>query len=288
MNYTSASASNRLANRPWRLRHSAWLLAPILGFGVFSFIGFLYCAIRIRNAKWWRIAGVTAVLSAIAIVLMSLFSEGEKGAKAAGPGSDLAVGYMLALWVGLIIYGITVNRDYLRWRAGQTKANAWYNQPAASGVDARLAPPPAATTQAPSPSVRRETAYPFNVDGQEHYTPQPTISSPPLAPAGYGAPSATDPAAVDVNSGDAAALASATGLNLASAERVIRARDQRRGFRDLEDLVVAANLQPHELVRVRGSVTFGPFRAGTVPPTNSSPEHRPPTAEPRSGRILDY
>ena len=288
MNYSSDSPSNLLANGLWRRRHSAWLLAPILGFGLFSFIGFLYCAIRIRNAKWWRIAGVTAILSAIGWVLMSLFSESQPGVEQTGPGRDLASGYMLALWVGMIIYGVIVNRDYLRWRASQTESNAWYNQPAESRPVASLAPPPTQTAWTQPPPIRPETAYPLNVDSREYYTPQPTISGPPLAASGYRAPRATGPTTVDVNSGDTAALASATGLDLASAERVIRARDQRRGFRDLEDLVAAANLQPHELIRLRERVTFGPFRAGTLPPNSASPEHRPPTAEPRSGRILDY
>lgn len=288
MNYASNSPSDLLASRAWRRRHSAWLLAPILGVGVFSFIGFLYCALRIRNAKWWRIAGVTAVLSAIAWVLMSLFSEPQQGSKPSGPGSGLASGYMFALWIGLIIYGVIVNRDYLRWRAGQSESNAWYNQPAGTNPAVGLAPPPTQTVQVQAPSIPRETAYPLDIDGGDYYAPRQKNSAAYATPATYAAAPAHASGPVDINSADAFAIASGVGLDLATAERVVRAREQRRGFHGLDDLVAAAGLQPHELLKMRGKVSFGPFQPSMRPPTSAAAERPAPPTEPRSGRILDY
>jgi hypothetical protein len=127
MSYASSSPSSLLADKNWRLRHSAWMLALFLGCGFLSFVGFLYCAIRVRTKKWWKIAAITGALSALGWLLMSLFSETSEDSGSSdvpGPWDDIAVGYVLALWVGLIIYGFVVNRDYLRWRAGETGSNA--------------------------------------------------------------------------------------------------------------------------------------------------------------------
>lgn len=43
----------------WRFLNSLWLIVPIGGLGIFSFLDFLYCAIRVRNAKWWITAAVS-------------------------------------------------------------------------------------------------------------------------------------------------------------------------------------------------------------------------------------
>jgi hypothetical protein len=285
MSSTSSSPTNPLQDRGWRLRHSAWLLAPILGCGFFSFVGFLYCAVRIRSAKWWKIAAVTGALTAVAYLLMGLFSESEDStSNAAGPADDLAVAYVMALWIGLIIYGLVVNRDYLRWRAGDTTANAWYNQPVSAAPPARVAPPPLRSSAPPPPPP--PPAPVLGVDTSRYYAPpKPTPESPP-APSQQVSPP-TGPNPVDMNSASAMTIASAFGLDAATADRIVSVRERRRGFHGLDDLVAQAGLQPHQLVRLRGRATFETFKQ-QAPPTDAAPEHPASPEEPRSGRILDY
>jgi hypothetical protein len=58
--------------------------------------------------------------------------------------------------------------------------------------------------------------------------------------------------------------------------RILAAREARKRFRDLDDLIAAIGLQPHEVVRLPNRVTFG---AG---PAGDEPERRAP-----GGRVLD-
>src|SRR4051794_20473246 len=103
----------RLASRGWRLRHSAWTLAPIFGVGLFSFVGFVYVAFRVREKRWWLIATVFCVLTAVTWTLMTV-TEGPDGKASGG-----AAGVVLAVWAASIIYAFILNRDYLKWRARQ-------------------------------------------------------------------------------------------------------------------------------------------------------------------------
>lgn len=95
------------------------------------------------------------------------------------------------------------------------------------------------------------------------------------------------PGPIDINSADVAEIASGVGLDAPTAERIVATRVQRQGFRDLDDLVVTAGLQPHELLKLRGKVAFGSYRP-TMPSTSPAPEQPFPPTEPPSGRILDY
>lgn len=129
---TAASeAEARLQDRQWRLRHSLWLLAPILGCGMGTVVGFLYVALRIRQRKYWLIALGYGVVTAVALVLAG---QGPQG----GPINSVAGAMLLLLWGGGIVHGLIVNPEYLRWRS----ASAWY-----AGPGPRSAPtaPPAGT-----------------------------------------------------------------------------------------------------------------------------------------------
>ena len=145
---TSPSPANLLADKSWRRRHSAWLLAPILGCGMLSFVGFLYVAIRVQTRKFWIAATIGCVGSAAVWIVMALTGDLEESSDAAGKAaestsstSDLGAGVALAVWAALLVYAFVLNRDYLRWRAGLFESQAWYNQPAgnaATGQNAEL------------------------------------------------------------------------------------------------------------------------------------------------------
>ena len=142
---------NPLSSWWWRIRHSAWLLAPVLGFGTFSFVGFLYCALRVRTRKWWIGAAITFVLSTMIWVFAAIFFEPETDASQT-PGGNFTAAYLLVVWAGQILYGFIVNRDYLSWRATRT---AWYEQPVPNAPPLQAAPPadPDATRQAEASHV---------------------------------------------------------------------------------------------------------------------------------------
>ena len=239
MNNTSGDPAALLASRKWRIRHSAWLLAPILGIGLLSFVGFAYIGLRARTRKFWIALVVGGVGSAIVWVVTSDSNAAVDGSQV----SDWGTGVSLAVWAGLIVYGVLINRDYLRWRAGHSGGNAWYRQPVPSPrPGAPLAPPPQGF-----PAIDRPRAQ---------------------------------PGPVDANSTPAAEMAAALRIDPDLAGRIVAVRQARGGFRDLDDLVAAAGLQPHEMVKLNGRVTFGPVQAGPRP---EAPQHGE-----LGGRILDF
>lgn len=109
-------AAARLASRRWRIRHSAWLLPVVLGLGVVTAVGFAYIAIRARNARWWKIAA--AYLTAtVVVVALSEISENSSGEMA-----DWVGWLAVAMWGIAIVHGLALNREWLRWCAGQRRA----------------------------------------------------------------------------------------------------------------------------------------------------------------------
>lgn len=287
---SSPAAANLLADKGWRRRHSAWLLAPILGCGMLSFVGFVYVAIRVQTRKFWAAAAISSAGSAAIWVAMALSGDlSETGESSTDTTSDWSAGLAVAVWVALLVYGFVLNRDYLRWRAGLTESSAWYNQPTTStssgdtqapvvnGLDSN-GPGFLGVNQsdyfaaAPTPSAPATPAYPPH---PVRPAPQPPVQNPP--------PQSGDP--VDVNHATAYSLAHTLGIEPILASRVIAVRDSRGGFVNLDDMVSSAGLQPHELLKFRNRVTFGaPAARPPGPSTSAAP---PPTDGPSGGRILD-
>lgn len=108
---SAAMNTDVLGDRSWRRRHSAWLLAPVLGFGLFSFVGFVYCAIRVKERKWVVLAVVAVVLTVLGWIFISAWTDAN------GQASTAAITYLLELWLVSVIFACLVNRDYLNWRA---------------------------------------------------------------------------------------------------------------------------------------------------------------------------
>ena len=59
-------------------------------------------------------------------------------------------------------------------------------------------------------------------------------------------------------------------MSPALAQRIVTVRDARGGYRDIDDLASAANLQPHELIRLRNHLTFEQRPSPTPAATPSS------------------
>lgn len=245
----------------WRLRHSAWLLAPILGLGVFGCIGFVYIAVRTRNRRLWKIAAIYSGVSVLLAVSLSTVSA----ASAMNSINGLLV---IALWIGGTIHAVILNREYLTWRA---TSRPWYAN--------ATVPNPA------TPYEQQERAAPplqhLGMDTQQYFAPTPTPSPTPTNTAAAvntrptPSPGPTGP--IDVNNADEAALAKVPGLDSQWARHIVAVRSSRRGFASLADFTEAVGIQPHHLIRVQNHITFSPIR----PPEG---QHQ---SRPTRGRIVD-
>lgn len=99
---TTTSPSPNSSGFSWKVRHSAWLLAVVLGAGYLSFVGFVYCAVRVRERKWVVVAALSVAATIVGYVIL-------------GATSDAA--YLVELWLASIVFGVVVDVDYLAWRA---------------------------------------------------------------------------------------------------------------------------------------------------------------------------
>lgn len=102
--------------RSWRWRQSLWLLVPIFGIGLFSFAGFVYCAIRIRERKWIILAAASCAATILGWILLSVWTDAE------GNPSTAAMTFILELWLASVILAVVVNFDYLAWRRTASQA----------------------------------------------------------------------------------------------------------------------------------------------------------------------
>lgn len=284
-----------LQDPSWRRRHSAWLLAPILGLGVFGCIGFLYIAARTGSRRLWITAAVYCAISVPLAVSLTLAPENRPLATVNGL-------VLMTLWVGGTIHGIIVNRQYLRWRAN---SRPWY---VTGASHAQTAPSPAFYTQ-PQPAAPLQN---LGLDAQQYYAPgqapasaQPPASAPSagFAPAPAPAPGPVSAAAapvhapfvavpsptlsvrpampvqpVDVNAADAATLARVPGLDEQWANHIVTVRAERNGFQSMDDFIAAVGIQPHHLMRVRDHITCSATPAAQTPFQT----------RPSRGRIVDF
>lgn len=100
------TAQERLANPWWRLRHSAWMLAPLLSLGALAWVGFVYVAARTRKPAWVALAGFFLVAGAVAAFWPD-DADNTQG------------GLLVFVWAAAIVTAFIINPGYLRWRAGR-------------------------------------------------------------------------------------------------------------------------------------------------------------------------
>lgn len=99
-------AQERLANPWWRLRHSAWMLAPILSLGALAWVGFVYVAARTLKPAYVAIAGFFLVAGAVA----GFWPDDPNNTQG---------GLLVFVWAAAIVTALVINPGYLRWRAGR-------------------------------------------------------------------------------------------------------------------------------------------------------------------------
>jgi hypothetical protein len=308
-----SSAQSRLARRGWRLRHSAWLLAPILGMGLVSWVGFVYIAARTRRVAWWITALVYTAVGVIAMVLV-FSSTGQED-----PRLDIGMTLLLLGWLGGTLHAIFLNRDYLRWRASLADT-PWYAPQAPQSLEFPSQSARPAPTRSASETYGASPQRMLGLDEANYYvpSPQPPVGQRPAArqqlaeqqtavPGPDQSPQGQIPAdqrpqsnarsvplpvpsvppmpdigtqkhpthvQVDMNTATVQALAALPGLDVAWAHHIISVREARGGrFRDVDDFVAATALQPHQLIKLKPHVVV-----------NDTANH---VQQPRPGRILD-
>lgn len=209
----------KLLSRAWRWRHSAWLLAPVLGFGVFSAAGFVYIAARAKRPAWWLAAGVYAALGLTGTVLAD-----------ASDGGSFAGGILVLTWGASIVHGIVVNPQYLRWRAAH---GPWYAQ--------RVEPAP----QPAGPVPHAARAWPAGPAGSSAWAAPPAPDRDRRGP-------------LDLNTATAQELSRLPGVDPWLTHRILSARMAHGPFRDLEDFVRCTGLVREQAERIAPHVVVDP------------------------------
>jgi DNA uptake protein ComE-like DNA-binding protein len=265
----SAHAISLLSDKNWRMKNSWWIFVPLLSCGFLGWLGFFVAGVRTGKKRYWIATAVYASLFALFFVLI-LFE---------GVWADIAMVPFLAVWIAPAVHAAILNRRYLTELASQEK---WYAAPAG-------------TSQPRAPQVGSTV---LGVSSQEYYGPtapahpqppepsRPTTQTPPPPPPSWGGTEHTTSPhgaarerqeSVNINDASLSELCAIPGVGQSLAQRLVAIRDARGGYRNMDDLEAAANLQPHELVRLRGAVTFDP----------SSSRQKGFRDEGNSGRILD-
>lgn len=244
MTYSSSSPppmpapEAKLADSKWRYVNSWWVLLPPLSFGFLSWLAFLIPAVRSGKWTFYLFSALYAGLLIASTVLNSVDREGV--------GGNLAVIILLVgCWLGATIHAVVVNRSFLRALASR---QVWYDAPGAQ--------------QAFQPQVAPVAPPVLGVSQSDYYAPTappPGWSATPTTPPPSTPPSPDE--RVDVNAVSTETLTAIPGVSVELAQRIIGSREARGGFRDLDALVAAAQLQPHELVRLRDRLVFGPSPA---------------------------
>ncbi len=112
----SSTVTDPTATWSWRVRNSTWLLIPLLTLGFFSGAGLIVIGIRARRWTWW-LPGAGYIL---AICIPGVIS------------GDAGFRVYLGVWCVAVAHCLTVNADWLRWRAAQER---YQNSAPAEAVD---------------------------------------------------------------------------------------------------------------------------------------------------------
>lgn len=88
----------------WRLRHSAWMLAPLLSLGALAWVGFVYVAARTLKPTYVALAGFFLVAGGLA----GFWPDDANNTQG---------GLLIFVWAAAIVTAFIINPGYLRWRA---------------------------------------------------------------------------------------------------------------------------------------------------------------------------
>jgi len=238
-----------------RYGRGIWVVIPSLVFGFFTWLSFLIVGVRARRRDWILTGGAYGVYSALAFFAFSRPEIDSDDTANALLGFALFIAWFGgALHTGLVYYAFTRSDHALE------AAPAGWPSPARRGRRG-------AGTRPAAPSGDDLGLGLGNPAGEYLAS-----SEPPAAPPG----SLSMPAPVEANTASPRTLSRLPGVTPDVARRWVAERRRRGGFRDIDDLATALELQPHEIVRLRPRVSF------------AAPGNRPRRRLGRGrGRVLD-
>jgi Helix-hairpin-helix motif len=219
--------SSRPPERPNPLQRvrGLWVVVPSLVFGFFTWLSFLILGLRARRRDWILTGAAYGVYSALVF-----FALGRPEVENDDTANALLGAALFLAWFGGAIH--TGFAYYAFARSPQADSTA-----PAGRRPARGAGPPADDLGLGL----------GNPAGEYLAAPNPVATAAGVAPL---------PPPVEANTASQRTLARLPGVTPALARRWVAERNRRGGFRDIDDLATALELQPHEIVRLRPRLSF--------------------------------
>jgi hypothetical protein len=198
-----------------------WVVVPSLVFGLFTWLSFLILGIRARRRDWILAGAAYGVYSALAF-----FALGRPEVERDDTANALLGMALLLAWFGGALHVGLAYYAFARSPRGEPEAAGW-----------------------PRPARRRAAPAGDDLglglgDPAADYLASPQPVAAPLPPP------------VEANTASQRTLARLPGVTPALARRWVAERRRRGGFRDIDDLASALDLQPHEIVRLRPRLSF--------------------------------
>ncbi|HKE74614.1 MAG TPA: serine/threonine-protein kinase [Acidimicrobiales bacterium] len=103
--------------RPWRLRHSAWVLTSLL-LGFTTWAGFLYIGIRAQRRGWLVAAALYGVAAVALFTIMVSSPMDDQGNYVSSWQDSVGTVVMFTLLTGGFVHALLANRTWLAWLAG--------------------------------------------------------------------------------------------------------------------------------------------------------------------------
>ena len=241
------------ANPLRRYGQGIWVVVPSLAFGFFTWLSFLILGVRSRCRDWILIGTAYGVYSALVFFALGR-PEVDRDDTA-----NLLLGMALLLaWFGGALHtGIVYYRFTHQPRAAPGAPDLGIRRSRRGDATAPAAPP-ADDLGLGDPASEYLARNPIA-------TPSTGAAAPVEAP-------------VEANTASQRTLTRLPGVTPALARRWVAERRRRGGFRDIDDLASAIDLQPHEIVRLRPRLSF-------TAPGDGRPRRRLPGRG--QGRVLD-
>lgn len=182
-------------------QRSRWLWWVWGGFGFLSCVGFLIAASKVQNQKFRRASVIAVVGCAISVgsyviwppVVEPGASTGSEASSDSLAGTN-GVWIVMAVWIGLGVYGLILDGDYkkflraeddentLRWHSTRAQARAFYD-PATGGVASAPAYVAPASSPTPPPQPAAAPVDHLIAQADEYLKTQPPANLPgPMPP----------------------------------------------------------------------------------------------------------
>lgn len=241
-----STPEERLCDRKWRLRNSAWMLWGILSVGMLAFIGWAYVGIRTRRRAWILIAAgllIFTVAYAAIVTPLALPGKGESGTPEQRSIQSTIGGVILVVWLGSTAAGWVANRKWLVWRANAQSADPWYATATAGRAD------PVASQSSVGETINRAVGE-------------------AIAPTVAASQSPGSRPMVELNSATRDELMQLPAVDGSTADKILVARGRSGGFSSPTDLVTLAGIPPHifapmqEYIAVEKSAPTEPIADG--------------------------